>query len=49
MDESSFVNGLIYGYWNSFFVLGEFNFNRVSVFSFKTYAYANRVFTSMLV
>ena len=49
MDISSFVNGLIYGYWKSFFVLNESNFNGVSVFSFKIYAYANRVFTLMLV
>ena len=31
------------------FSLDEFNFNGVSVFSFKTYPYANRVFTLILV
>ena len=40
---------LVYGYRKNAFDWDEFDFNAVSVFSFKTDDYANRVFTLILV
>ena len=42
-------SSLAYGYRNNVAVLDEFDSNRVSIFSFKKHAFADRVFTLMLV